>query len=903
MSSWADMELSSRYGGAMGDDEENQRKSDERERKKAEVRRRLEDANRSKKAKKGFLTPERKKKLRKLLMMKAAEDLKQQQMLKEQERQRILQERILPLPDLNSCDVDETFEEFLERVLELESDIYDLSYTVRQKGFRNQRAHHCCQRSARKIRQTHAQEGLQDRLQVQQDQEDRVPEEVVMVSNRELRKICDGIFCGFVLGIFLIFIPTWLIAIWLSPPPEDLIEKSNRTAFLWNGQWYTFPEAAHTNGSVNVKMLLSNEMCADSPISKIFGYVLIAVFMIGTPIVCWIWGKEPVPTVTNFYNEENYTDPTPWNNTIKFLDQPPKLYEHLHILGNVTENATEFCVILAPEADFGKNAPCQVCAYFKGNDSKIIYTAKKDGKVQYTYEAPNPFMNGTEMDLRIRFVDKYVQIFAQRGEIGIFEKLPEVHEAKFLIVSGNVTPLAGSESGSMGGVDRREVSAEPVSWMDTHKAKEQRRRSRRYGKPQYGVYWFSPPVGGYYTIPHSPNKNANNTHVYTPASYSYRWNGSTHYSPSEGHGLKYDPSFVVDKGTLPKPKRIDILFYVAKEAEMTPAWVVSFRFTERSVVLNTYDGHWKDEDRADFMPIDDWRLVDLVIWKYSSKMHIFINNYEFATYDMNTPLYKSNTMRITGDLEILGVKMNALAGLLIASYFLKEKPETLETLINGTDTQDTSGRLGTLTSDTKLYDTRRFPEQASNTSYGHGSMGHYWYSPRHGGYYHSQPSPWGGPAYVPASYSYRNSRNGSMVYADSEGHGRYYDPNYVIDIEKIPKPRLINVILYRSNGHNATNREEWSPTFKLSFRFDLNTTTLSRFDGGWVDEEKADFLPIDDWRLFDLAIRPANHKLYIYINNYEFASYKLSSEIMASDYIGIEGDVEILGLKEDGLLA
>ncbi|CAJ0562280.1 unnamed protein product, partial [Mesorhabditis spiculigera] len=91
---------------------------------------------------------------------------------------------------------------------------------------------------------------------------------------------------------------------------------------------------------------------------------------------------------------------------------------------------------------------------------------------------------------------------------------------------------------------------------------------------------------------------------------------------------------------------------------MTPAWVVSFRFTERSVVLNTYDGHWKDEDRADFMPIDDWRLVDLVIWKYSSKMHIFINNYEFATYDMNTPLYKSNTMRITGDLEILGVKMN-----------------------------------------------------------------------------------------------------------------------------------------------------------------------------------------------------------------------------------------------------
>jgi len=62
----------------------------------------LEEAGRAKKAKKGFLTPERKKKLRKLLMLKAAEDLKQQQMLKEQERQRILAERIVQLPDLDS---------------------------------------------------------------------------------------------------------------------------------------------------------------------------------------------------------------------------------------------------------------------------------------------------------------------------------------------------------------------------------------------------------------------------------------------------------------------------------------------------------------------------------------------------------------------------------------------------------------------------------------------------------------------------------------------------------------------------------------------------------------------------------------------------------------------------------
>uniref|UniRef100_A0A914Y6W4 Troponin I n=1 Tax=Panagrolaimus superbus TaxID=310955 RepID=A0A914Y6W4_9BILA len=92
-----------------------------------------------KKAKKGFLTPERKKKLRKLLMLKAAEDLKQQQMLKEQERQRYLQERILPLPEnLDDMDTDELREvaqEFFEHIVELESGKYDLSYEVRQKDF------------------------------------------------------------------------------------------------------------------------------------------------------------------------------------------------------------------------------------------------------------------------------------------------------------------------------------------------------------------------------------------------------------------------------------------------------------------------------------------------------------------------------------------------------------------------------------------------------------------------------------------------------------------------------------------------------------------------------------------------------------------------------------------------
>uniref|UniRef100_A0A1I7YW41 Troponin I n=1 Tax=Steinernema glaseri TaxID=37863 RepID=A0A1I7YW41_9BILA len=127
-----------RYGGPQSDDEsEAQRKAEERERKKAEVRKRLEEAGSKKKAKKGFLTPERKKKLRKLLMSKAAEDLKQQQLLKEQERQRILAQRIVPLPDMDSVDdhgkLESIYNEMFNRLCKLEEEKYDINQLVHQK--------------------------------------------------------------------------------------------------------------------------------------------------------------------------------------------------------------------------------------------------------------------------------------------------------------------------------------------------------------------------------------------------------------------------------------------------------------------------------------------------------------------------------------------------------------------------------------------------------------------------------------------------------------------------------------------------------------------------------------------------------------------------------------------------
>jgi len=127
-----------RYGGPQGgDDEEAKRKAAERDAKKAEVRKRLEEAGAKKKKKKGFLTPERKKKLRKLLMMKAAEDLKQQQLKREQERQKILGSRTIPLPDVDSIEdkgkLESIYNELFARMVQLEEEKYDINQMVMGK--------------------------------------------------------------------------------------------------------------------------------------------------------------------------------------------------------------------------------------------------------------------------------------------------------------------------------------------------------------------------------------------------------------------------------------------------------------------------------------------------------------------------------------------------------------------------------------------------------------------------------------------------------------------------------------------------------------------------------------------------------------------------------------------------
>lgn len=70
-------------------------------------------------------------------MMKAAEDMKQQQKLKEQERQKVLGQRLVAMPNIDTVDdkgkLEAIFKELFARFMQIEGEKYDISNAVRQK--------------------------------------------------------------------------------------------------------------------------------------------------------------------------------------------------------------------------------------------------------------------------------------------------------------------------------------------------------------------------------------------------------------------------------------------------------------------------------------------------------------------------------------------------------------------------------------------------------------------------------------------------------------------------------------------------------------------------------------------------------------------------------------------------
>lgn len=83
--------------------------------------------------------------------MKAAEDMKQQQKLKEQERQKVLGQRIIPMPNVDTVDdkglqidhnwwslfsvdkLEAIYKDLFARFLKIEGEKFDINCAVRQK--------------------------------------------------------------------------------------------------------------------------------------------------------------------------------------------------------------------------------------------------------------------------------------------------------------------------------------------------------------------------------------------------------------------------------------------------------------------------------------------------------------------------------------------------------------------------------------------------------------------------------------------------------------------------------------------------------------------------------------------------------------------------------------------------
>ncbi|CAJ0558141.1 unnamed protein product, partial [Mesorhabditis spiculigera] len=521
---------------------------------------------------------------------------------------------------------------------------------------------------------------------------------------------------------------------------------------------------------------------------------------------------EPPPEVIHFFGEAKLPDPNPLLGTRITLNNSATVGQYLHILGNTTENATSFCVTLSEDFDIDANYACGVCAYF-GADPKIEYAAYNYGKRIFNGTGLNPFTPGEQFDLRIRFLQDYVQIFAERGEIGIFGKLHEVHEAKSLKIIGNITnllllQLAGGNYTmpfyqpikSKVGL-RLDMVLKPVPEMDpslwaaliegqpletaTNSSIRVKRKGgygTSYGRSTMGAYWYSPMHGGYYHTPPIQSSTTPTARFYSPASYSYRNaqnNGTMEYSLSDGHGQNPDPNNVVDPKLIPKPKRIEITLYsFGPDPEKDYHWGLartfrlSFQFDKNMTAMNRYSPLriFNDVQQADFVPMDDWRLFDLSIQAASDRLRIYVNNYEFANYELDAVRAGIDHIGINGDVEVLGFEGNT---------------------------------------------------------------------------------------------------------------------------------QIIDILFYKA-GDNTTDPAGLMPTFKVSFHFSQNATTLSRrVLQNWVNEERANFVPMDDWRIFDLVIRSAEDRLKIYVNNFEFANYELYPEIKASEHIGITGDVEVLGFKEN----
>ncbi|CAJ0924965.1 unnamed protein product, partial [Mesorhabditis belari] len=172
------------------------------------------------------------------------------------------------------------------------------------------------------------------------------------------------------------------------------------------------------------------------------GCCWIVAFMVLTAIFGGLFNNknnEDLP----FFGEQNLTVPSSLFPLKIPLGDPLQIGQYYHIYGNVSKSATDFCFSLTQDVD----VRLKICALFSngtGENSTTTYQALRKNGTLINEISVNPFEKNEVFDLRIRFLDGLVQIFANHSEIGIFtasDALLNATEATLSTTSNGIQSL------------------------------------------------------------------------------------------------------------------------------------------------------------------------------------------------------------------------------------------------------------------------------------------------------------------------------------------------------------------------------------------------------------------------------------------------------------------------------
>ncbi|CAJ0586894.1 unnamed protein product, partial [Mesorhabditis spiculigera] len=169
--------------------------------------------------------------------------------------------------------------------------------------------------------------------------------------------------------------------------------------------------------------------------AKWSGILIFLLLCAGAGVVIGKWGLKDPPLLP-FFGERDYT-----------LAEDGTLTEHLtisqsgqfiHVYCNATELADRFCLDLKSHGA----SKFKFCADFTNETDRGVHSFMemlgKDGKT-VNEETVNPFERNSTVDLRVRFTEKYVQVFGNQGELGIYDRPAGIEGELTATLSGDIS--------------------------------------------------------------------------------------------------------------------------------------------------------------------------------------------------------------------------------------------------------------------------------------------------------------------------------------------------------------------------------------------------------------------------------------------------------------------------------